>query len=195
MIRPAAILARLDAIEATMAAPLPAKLDQVATAVDQVTPSGEVHPKGAPAHERAIRRAWAERRAARLQRLIAADHMRMREQVQEALRESMRAEARKGERIVALKDKRRRAVLKARDLQSRLYAEHRLVDQANERRRKARDDWRNTEARLATVTRERDSAHVALQAVTARAERAEGALGAVGERLAAVEGVIQQRTA
>lgn len=54
---------------------------------EAATPSGEVaRPRRTAAHERAIRRAWAARIEARRQRAIAADHMRMRDQVQEALR-------------------------------------------------------------------------------------------------------------
>jgi hypothetical protein len=231
------ILARLDAIEATISdmetvEALPAvseghrlqhtSAEETAAllyakhGIDVRPPSGEIQPKRNPAHERAIRRAWAERKRTREleaamvnacnnQRDSNGEIMRLRsdlERLRPQYDNAAKARTRFMEEMIAASErervtlaKRRRAVLKARDLQSRLYAEHKLVDQANERRRKARDDWRNAEARLATVTRERDSAHVALQAVTARAERAEGALGAVGERLAAVEGVIQQRTA
>lgn len=74
------LAARVAALEARIAA-LPAE--------SEATPSGEVaRPRRTAAHERAIRRAWAARIEARRQRAIAADHMRMREQVQEALRAS-----------------------------------------------------------------------------------------------------------
>lgn len=52
-------------------------------------PSGEVaRPKRTAAHERAIRRAWAERKARGLAMSIAADHMRMRERAQVELRDA-----------------------------------------------------------------------------------------------------------
>lgn len=84
------LAARVAALEARIAA-LPAESagDAVNGEKIEVAPSGEVaRPRRTAAHERAIRRAWAARIDARRQRAIAADHMRMREQVQEALRAS-----------------------------------------------------------------------------------------------------------
>lgn len=82
------LAARVAALEARIAA-LPAESTGAAVNGEkiEVAPSGEVaRPRRTAAHERAIRRAWAARIEARRQRAIAADHMRMREQVQEALR-------------------------------------------------------------------------------------------------------------
>ncbi len=84
------LAARVAALEARIAA-LPAESTGAAVNGEkiEVAPSGEVaRPRRTAAHERAIRRAWAARIEARRQRAIAADHMRMREQVQEALRAS-----------------------------------------------------------------------------------------------------------
>lgn len=82
------LAARVAALEVRIAA-LPAESTGAAVNGEkiEVAPSGEVaRPRRTAAHERAIRRAWAARIEARRQRAIAADHMRMREQVQEALR-------------------------------------------------------------------------------------------------------------
>lgn len=70
------ILARVEAIEAQLAT---LSAEREAGAIEAIE-----RPRRTAAHERAIRRAWAERRAARLQRDIAADQMRMREQMREA---------------------------------------------------------------------------------------------------------------
>lgn len=90
-----AMIARLDAIEATVATLSADKPVSVFAASDEreemdSPPIAEqaptARPARSPAHERAVRRAWAERRAARLQRAIAADHLRMRENTQRNLR-------------------------------------------------------------------------------------------------------------
>lgn len=76
----AALLARVEAIEAQLAATLSAE------AGPTPIPAVQGRLKRTAAHERAIRRAWAERKARRLAMAIADDQMRMREQVQADLR-------------------------------------------------------------------------------------------------------------
>lgn len=114
--------------------------------------------KRTPAHERAIRRAWAERakvRGLRFNIELGCDQL---ENAQAELRAKIEI-ARLTERVLAdterqlakhiahgnaLQAKRRRAVLSARDLQKRLNAEHRLVDLYAAKRREAEDvarDW------------------------------------------------------
>ena len=100
----AALLARVEVIEAQLAAlsvetgraPIPAVQDR---------------PKRSAAHERAIRRAWAERRARRLAMAIADDHMRMREHLQavavSAETCAKSAEAREARAIAELADAKR----------------------------------------------------------------------------------------
>jgi hypothetical protein len=125
---PDAILSDLAAAAAMMRgegyvapAPLPVAPDAPPTAIQA---------KRTPAHERAIRRAWAQRKEARA--AMAAYN---------ASGDDRRALHKERDdwqgRAQRLQAKRRRAVLKARDLQTRLYAEHRLVDRANDRRRLA----------------------------------------------------------
>jgi len=97
----AELAARVAALEARLAAPLPA------TTSEGAIPAAQERPKRTPAHERAVRRAWAERKAARLQRSIAEDHMRMRERLQHELLKEGRAH----ERTIA---KRRRSTALAR---------------------------------------------------------------------------------
>jgi hypothetical protein len=92
----AALAERVAALEAALASLSVESGAGVITAPDEGVkttqpPIEEIRPKRTAAHERAIRRAWAERKAARLQRKIAADHMHMREQVQEELRRESRA--------------------------------------------------------------------------------------------------------
>lgn len=182
-----AIMERLAALETRVEAL--SGFTEVAPTVD------EAQPRRTVGHERAVRRAWAERKAARLQRAIAADHMRMREQVQAGLK--VQAE------------KRRRAVLNARDLQRRLYAEHKVVDRLAEKRREAKRDAQahcqranvlhaqldklradmadphqpERASDLVQLRRERDEARTALSAVTARAERSEVALQMIAPRI------------
>lgn len=158
-------------------------------------PTAIQRPKRTPAHERAIRRAWAERKARRNAKSAAitaetcarsaeAREARLREQLDNA--DQMRRDwlhsaeaAHKRERIANIK--RRRAVLKARDLQTRLYAGHRLVDRANDRRRlaeqeaaealAAREDLKrmlaDAEARLAAAEAENAQLWAEIEALTA----------------------------
>ena len=117
---PDAILSDLAAAEALMrgegyVAPLPVTPEAAPTAIQRA--------KRTPAHERAIRRAWAERKARRVAQWQAA--------------EWEEAQHRAWSEGVGHKIKRRRAVLKARELHQRLPAEQRLVDRANDRRRLA----------------------------------------------------------
>lgn len=92
----AELAARVAALEAGLAA-LATPIAGEATEI--VTPTALARPARPPAHERAIRAAWKHRREARLQRSIAADHMRMREQVQDELRETARREAKSREHL------------------------------------------------------------------------------------------------
>jgi DNA polymerase III sliding clamp (beta) subunit (PCNA family) len=115
----AALVARVEAIEAHLAASL-----SVETGCDLITPAGERvktshtpipavqdRPKRSAAHERAIRRAWAERKARRLAMAVAADHMRMREHLQavavSAETCAKSAEAREARAIAELADAKR----------------------------------------------------------------------------------------
>ena len=181
------LAARLAAVEA-MLATLPAVSGQGATPAAQVP--RETMPKRTAAHERAIRRAWAERKAARLQRAIATDQMRMREQVQVDLRKvsadlaTLRpqydnaAKARHSFMLemdracaserVALR-KRRRAVLLARDLMKRLNAEHRLVDRYIAEKREIASNLRLAEECLEAAKREPAAVQAATQFLHARA--------------------------
>lgn len=150
------IAARIDALEAALASLSVKPAPIVEQAPEPVA-------RRTAAHERAVRRAWAARKEARLQRAVAADHMRMREQTQEALQAEVRDHdrtrsqwrkrldefAEQGARLVsAQRDKRRRAVMLGRDLQKRLNGEYALVDRANQKRSEAEEaarDWSRKE--------------------------------------------------
>lgn len=167
-----ALAARLAALEARVAA-LPVEAVEAPTAVAD-------RPRRTPAHERAIRRAWAERRAARLQRSIAEDHLRMREHVQQRveglertiieLDKRMREERDRSaasyrarlDDIAALTAKRRRAVILARERGKRLEAEHRLVDRYQEKRREAEESAREWSRKEESQRRRADVAEAAL---------------------------------
>lgn len=132
---------------------------------------------------RAVLLAWEHRRQARLQRAIAADHMRMREQVQEELRATDKrlsfyqdmANTALYERN-ELQRKRRRAVLFARDLQKRLSGEYRLIDKLQADKRVLRDEIASLKSRpvhmgqpvkpddYQRLMRERDDARASLAA-------------------------------
>lgn len=195
----AAILARLDALEAAIeAAPLP--VESVATPTEAVQ-----RPRRSPAHERAVRRAWQARREARLQRAIADDHMRMREQVQDALRlaEAARDESKRAaetfidqrnamtDRCAKAERKRRRNALFARKRTREMVAAvnhmHDRLDAATQRAGVAEAELERLKADMADpsqperasdlvqLVRERDEARTALAAVRDRCDRAERA--------------------
>ncbi|WP_310530750.1 DNA polymerase III subunit beta [Novosphingobium sp.] len=87
-----------------------------------------------PAHERAVRRAWAERAKVRATKSSEAAAWFQARLAQDTNRNNLRSAQHWREKCEAITAKRRRAVMFARDLQKRLSAEHRLVDRANERR-------------------------------------------------------------
>lgn len=111
--------------------------------VDAAPLSGELKAKRTPAHERAIKRAWVTRKAARLQRDIAADHMRMREQVQASLASEMAIGAKTRATFWKEQDKRRRAVKMALSIRADLRSA-RANDEGKAILRKSRDKARAT---------------------------------------------------
>lgn len=138
------------------------------------------------AHERAIRRAWANRRQARLQRAIAEDHMAMREKMRLALRASEQSndaeyKAWKAEKaaLVAQID-----VLKAKphhmgqEIKPDDY--QRLIRERDEARASLASDQEKLRVMRANLERGTD----ALDMMTERALRAENALRAVEQRQA-----------
>jgi hypothetical protein len=181
----AALVARIEALEVRLAT-LPGE-SIASEATETVTP-GEAIPETrgeyakamrTSAHERAVRRAWAERKARRFTRLCAQDH---RNALEAAIveREALRAERDKllaaynasgDDRRVLRKErddweascranfihagnmngKRRRSTLLARDLQQRLNREHALVDQLMAERREARRERDFERARADTL--------------------------------------------
>lgn len=196
----AGIMARLDALEAALASPLPAE------SVD--TPTGAIKPKRTPAHERAIRRAWAERKARREAEIHLHLGRGQFEQVKQALdnasdeRRTLRYERDDFEgQLQRMATKRRRAVLNARDLQKRLNAEHRLVDRANERRQRAEQAEHERAKELIAMEAQRDHARAELarlkrdMADPSQPERASDIAQLVKERDAArtANAALQQR--
>lgn len=185
--------ARLEALEAAVAALSAHKaMPGYATSYEAekmgTPPIVAAAPARAPrtaAHERAIRRAWAERRAARLQRAIAADHMRMREQVQaecaklanalaiaqQGEGEAMRHAQAFARRSVHHLERRRRAVLTARrHWKMRLVArgQYQAAERDADRERNMRQAVTATGRALVLKARhERDQAKVATAAAHA----------------------------
>lgn len=173
---------------------------------DAVAPPTVAERQRTPAHERAVRRAWAERHQARLQRAIAADHLRMREQVAAAANgrerhlqaqlaskhtnmEKWAAEARKGRkgrgRRAAAAERARRMIAASRQA---TLAQAQRADVAQAQLAKLRTDMADPSQpeRASDITRlmrERDEARTALSAVTARAERSEAAVHMVATKL------------
>lgn len=178
----AELAARLAALEARVAA-LPAEPIEVPTA-------DEARPPRSAAHERAIRRAWAERKEARRQRQgahsarqfyeaeearseelfsqvcsVIAERDALKTQLENARGSASRwrneAEAsERRERLVMAK--RRRAVMLARDLGKRLSAEHRLVDRYQAKRREADEAAREWSRKEEGQRRRADMAEAAL---------------------------------
>lgn len=207
----AALAARIEALEARLAAlsveiAHADKADEAQPCAISEAPTPTVA-KRTPAHERAIRRAWAARQEARRQRNGGAMFRQMLEVesaallkaraaleradlesrnersradgLQEMLDNARRAVADQREVAAAFEQawkvdraKRRRAVLSARDLQRRLYAEYRMMDKQAARHRKASDKLRDDAATWQAMAEESE----------ARALRAETALAAVQAR-------------
>lgn len=182
----AAIMARLDALEARLAG------DADAAPIDAIeppTPAVE-RVKRSPAHERAIRRAWAERRNARLQRDIARDHMRMREQLSENWQRAIMREKVKRARSVE------RSRANHRLAKKQIAAKHELLNELF----RARADHKALEQQLATAKasptymdadgREfADARAMAMQRANEAVERAERIAG----RLATAEATVKRQ--
>lgn len=180
----AAIRARMAEIEALLAT-LPAETDRGAIGAIQ-------RPKRTPAHERAIRRAWAERKLRRESAHWARHWHKAYEGEQfktQAAQSQLAAlnrdwaitnrrlgeHIKDGERQTA---KRRRAVLLARTLQKRLNAEFRLVDRNAARMREAESRAALQEARANVLAAQLakagdDIGKLQLRAVNAESENAE----------------------
>lgn len=206
------LLARVEALEASVATlsgksspgdiggiepmPLPSG-DPRATGAARARLAMIAQPsKRSAAHERAIRRAWTERRDKRLQRAIAEDHMRMREQVQAALQNNLALAEAERLRVADLardaRAKRRRAVTMARERISRLRTvanNHRQhvaalsADLAKIKRDMADSSQPERASDLARLIRERDEARTALAASHARCQRQDAAIEALAGEL------------
>jgi DNA polymerase III sliding clamp (beta) subunit (PCNA family) len=174
------MMARFGAIEA--------KLD----ALTPLSPLNAAPPIGAkertPAHVRAICVAWCKRRDVRLQRTIVDVYFKE-SQIEIARLERERDDAR-AQRDKAsdhrrdlrksrddweglqqrTEAKRARAVLTARELQTRLNAEHRLVDRMHESLRGAKEDAATWQALAEAETQRTRIAETTLSAVQARAD-------------------------
>ena len=163
----------------------------------------EARPRRTAAHERAVRRAWAERRNARLQRDIANDHMRMREEVQAELRsecfrhgravrdyqasiaglaEQVAEQAARGDaqrsRRLASAQRARRMIATARSAARDRQAAHNvtLAQLAKLRRDMADPSQPERASDIARLVKERDEARTANAALQGRAERSERAV-------------------
>lgn len=196
----AELTARLDALEARLNA-LP--MESAAGATETVTPTVA---KRTPAHERAIRRAWAERKARR----DAEKHNRigmgqldaMRAELREAerCRDALRADCHEWEALqhrtwtesMGHKVKRRAATIRAR----RMIASARKAETFQRQRAdvlhaqlvKLQADMADPmqperASDLAQLIRERDEARVASAASQARAQRSEAATLACAEQI------------
>lgn len=209
------ITARLDALEqalATLSAEkvqvsaerlsVDAELPQVATPIEE-----PARAKRSPAHERAIRRAWAERKA---RRALSAERDGVRDAMASRIRhlqtqlqdkhtnmEKWAAEARKGrkgrERRLASARRARRMIAQAR---AQADLKGRALDIANATIAKMKRDMADPTtpdraSDVARLVRERDEARTALAAVTARAERAEQGLHSMADRF---EGLVSRVT-
>jgi len=222
-----AIIARLDALEQALATLSAVSVDdrEITTSPVAVTEAASCDhlPKRTPAHERAIRRAWAERKARRAAESANADW--------EALQH------RTWEQAMGHKVARRRAVIDARkriaywrnlsrmwqqssaeyhghlerDMDKRIATAQRarrMIAAARAQidlKTRALDITNATVARLkssavpaseiARLEQERDVAQTALAAMVARAERAEQGIETMGERFASLVGRLSKAEA
>jgi hypothetical protein len=102
----AALLARIEAIEAQLATPQPAEASPA--------PVAAIQPKRTPAHERAVRRAWAERKARRGQRFMLQLRSDQLANADSGRRRWMKECEATGERLRSSEAKRRRSTILAR---------------------------------------------------------------------------------
>lgn len=208
-----AITARLDALEQALATLSAVSVDdrEVTTSPVAVTAvaSCDHLPKRTPAHERAIRRAWAERKARRGAQGGMAIHARRIDALETELRLAKdeqaldkqalseayaRAEqfARRGnqhrDRRLATARRARRMIGAARSqeriAQARASAARAEIDRL--KRDMADPSQPERASDIARLVRERDEARTALAAVTARAERAEQGLHSMADRFEAL---------
>ncbi|PTR08658.1 MULTISPECIES: hypothetical protein [unclassified Novosphingobium] len=182
------IAARVAALEQTIAA---LSVARTGTPTADAAPAS-THAKRTPAHERAIRRAWAERKARRAAEVEiaqlevryarATDAAALAQQGEAAAMRNAEAFARRGvhhlERRRAMARRARRMIAEARgraDLERRALA---AANVALTQLRQAMADPSQPEraSDLARLVRERDQARTALAAVTARADREGAAL-------------------
>lgn len=215
-----AITARLDALEQALATLSAVSVDdrEVTTSPVAVTEvaSCDHLPKRTPAHERAIRRAWAERKARRYAQSVAeqaerhargadarADakqkemdsrirHLQTQLQDKHTNMEKWAAEARKGrkgrERRLATARRARRMIGAARSQERIAQARASAARAEIDRLKRDMADPSQPEraSDIARLVRERDEARTALAAVTARAERAEQGLHSMADRFEAL---------
>lgn len=205
-----AITARLDALEQALATLSAVSVDdrEVTTSPVAVTEvaSCDHLPKRTPAHERAIRRAWAERRNARLATTrerttrFAFSDMGARIDAMRDERDAMQAErdlALKASRAAELKARARRiaTVQRARRMiaavRGRADLDRRALEVTNATLTRLKRDMADPSqperaSDIARLVRERDEARTALAAVTARAERAEQGLHSMADRFEAL---------
>lgn len=208
-----AITARLDALEQALATLSAVSVDdrEVTTSPVAVTAvaSCDHLPKRTPAHERAIRRAWAERKSRRGAQGGMAIHARRIDALETELRLAKdeqaldkqalseayaRAEqfARRGnqhrDRRLATARRARRMIGAARSqeriAQARASAARAEIDRL--KRDMADPSQPERASDIARLVRERDEARTALAAVTARAERAEQGLHSMADRFEAL---------
>lgn len=219
-----AITARLDALERALATLSAQGGDLISSASDEgakikATPTARA--KRTPAHERAIRRAWAERRAFRTQRdlagqvkaelkaawgrqeeLATALQLAKDEQAldKQALSEAYaRAEqfARRGnqhrERRLATARRARRMIGAARSQERIAQARASAARAEIDRLKRDMADPSQPEraSDIARLVQERDTARTALAAMAARAERAEQGLHSMADRF---EGLVSRVT-
>lgn len=210
-----AITARLDALEQALATLSAGQGDTV-----EAEPVAE-RPKRTPAHERAIRRAWAERKARRYAQSVAeqaerhargadarADakqkemdsrirHLQTQLQDKHTNMEKWAAEARKGrkgrERRLATVRRARRMIGAARSQERIAQARASAARAEIDRLKRDMADPSQPEraSDIARLVQERDTARTALAAMAARAERAEQGLHSMADRF---EGLVSRVT-
>lgn len=217
-----AITARLDALEQALATLSAVSVDdrEVTTRPVVVTEvaSCDHLPKRTPAHERAIRRAWAERKARRYAQSVADQAERYARNADAKAERVARAHAEQvadlEQRIVdweafqhrtwtesmGHKVKRRAATLRARRMIGAARSQERITQARASAARAEIDRLKRDMADpsqperasdIARLVQERDTARTALAAMAARAERAEQGLHSMADRF---EGLVSRVT-
>jgi len=181
-------IAELTARVATMEARLAAIMDAAAPSMDAAAPIVEARAARTPAHERAIRRAWAERAELRRAAAVMADLQATIDLQQEQIGALVTTLSRDLHKRSTTVQRARRMIAGARAAALSAQRDASRAQQTLSRLQRDRSDPTTPDraSDVARLLRERDEARNANAAIAARAERAERAVADLADRFEAM---------